>query len=188
MLATRTALNKHVLIRFFHVEAAYRREISMYRSGALEGIAVPLLLAEAPETRHDDEGGVVYTPAYIITETGLSLKEVLTSQSLTTPESVDIWLEAANLVHTLTTHGWHYGIVVSGNLQWMSADEAWRLQDLSNVAEVGGKLPAALPLGQGPPEYAVAREKGVLEEGVGMTSDGIDTLGLGSIGLGVFTG
>ena len=57
----------------------------------------------------------------------------------------------------------------------MMAGEAWRLQDLAHVAEVGGELVAALSLGCGPLEYAVARGKGVLEEGVDMASDGIDT-------------
>ena len=55
------------------------------------------------------------------------------------------------------------------------AGKAWRLQDLAYVAEVGGKLLAALSLGCAPLEYAVARGKGVLEQGVDMASDGIDT-------------
>ena len=66
-----------------------------------------LLEAEAPETHQNEEGGVVYTLVYIITKTELSLKEVLTSQSLSMPERVEICQEAANLVHTLTMCRWN---------------------------------------------------------------------------------
>ena len=116
-----------MLIRFFHDEDACRREIQLYESGVLEDVAVPLLSASEAVTRNSAGGEVLYTPGYLVTETELSLKEVLATQPLTTPECVEIWLEAATLVHTLRSKGYHYGHVTTGNLQWMVASEGWRL-------------------------------------------------------------
>ena len=52
------------------MEAPYPPEIGMYQSGALEGIAVSFLSAETPESRHNEDGGVIYTLAYTITMQG----------------------------------------------------------------------------------------------------------------------
>ena len=45
--------------------ASYHRDTGTYLSGTLEGIAVPLLLAEAQETRHSEKAGVLYILATV---------------------------------------------------------------------------------------------------------------------------
>ena len=63
--------------------ASYHLDAGTDPSGTLEGIAGPLLLAEAKETWHSEKAGVVSILAYIIiTESGLPLNRMETLQSL----------------------------------------------------------------------------------------------------------
>lgn len=81
MEGVRTRDNKHVLIRFFFNEQAYFREMELYQSGNITNLYVTLIDSDGPIVRSDE----TYDPAYIVTEKGLTLHEVIHEQDLTTP-------------------------------------------------------------------------------------------------------